>query len=75
MGPTGVGWVLKIRDELPMGDIIRAVDAGVGPLAGAVVRGEDHLVVRNVGGRRAATAGRPSPSWSRWSVRRAPRRT
>ena len=37
-GPDGVGWVLKIRDDLPMGDIIRAVDAGIGPLAGAVVR-------------------------------------
>ncbi len=47
-GPTGVGWVLKIRDDLPMGDIVRAVDAGVGPLAGGVVRSEDHLVVRNV---------------------------
>jgi len=47
-GPDGVGWVLKIRDDLPMGDIIRAVDAGIGPLRGAVVRGEDHLVVSNV---------------------------
>jgi hypothetical protein len=46
--PAGVGWVLKIRDDLPMGDIIRAVDAGVGPLAGAEVRGEDHLIVSNV---------------------------
>jgi hypothetical protein len=46
-GPDGVGWVLKIRDDLPMGDILRAVDAGVGPLDGAVVRPEDHLVVRN----------------------------
>jgi hypothetical protein len=46
-GPDGVGWVLKIRDDLPMGDVIRAVEAGIGPLAGAVVRGDDHLVVRN----------------------------
>ena len=46
--PDGVGWVLNIRDDLPMGDIIRAVDAGVGPLAGAEVRGEDHLIVSNV---------------------------
>ncbi|MDQ4055028.1 MAG: hypothetical protein M3237_20355 [Actinomycetota bacterium] len=46
-GPDGVGWVLKIRDDLPMGDIIRAVDAGIGPLEGAVVRGEDHVVVHN----------------------------
>lgn len=43
----GVGWVLKIRDDLPMGDITRAVDAGVGPLDGAEVRAEDHLVVSN----------------------------
>jgi hypothetical protein len=56
-GPDGVGWVLKIRDDLPMGDIIRAVDAGVGPLDGAVVRGEDHVVVHN-----AATDG--SESWA-----------
>ncbi len=53
----GVGWVLKIRDDLPMGDIIRAVDAGIGPLAGAEVRGEDHLIVSN-----AATDG--SASWA-----------
>ncbi len=56
-GPEGTGWVLKIREDLPMGDIIRAVDAGVGPLAGAEVRGEDHLVVSNV----AADAGE---SWA-----------
>ncbi len=56
-GPEGVGWVLKIREDLPMGDILRAVDAGVGPLAGAEVRGEDHLVVSNV----AADAGE---SWA-----------
>ncbi len=56
-GPNGVGWVLKIRDDLPMGDITRAVDAGVGPLAGAVVRSEDHLVVHN-----AALDG--SDSWA-----------
>lgn len=46
-GPDGVGWALKIREDLPMGDIIRAVDAGIGPLAGAQVRGEDHLVLRH----------------------------
>ena len=45
-GPEGVGWVLKIRDDLPMGDITRAVEAGVGPLAGAVVRAEYHLVMK-----------------------------
>jgi hypothetical protein len=46
-GHGGTGWVLKIREDLPMGDIIRAVNAGIGPLEGAVVRGEDHLVVQN----------------------------
>ena len=46
-GPEGTGWVLKIRDDLPMGDITRAVEAGVGPLAGAVVRAENHLVMKN----------------------------
>lgn len=56
-GPDGVGWVLKIREDLPMGDIIRAVDAGVGPLAGAVVMGDDHLVAMD-----AATEG--SESWA-----------
>lgn len=56
-GPDGVGWALKIRDDLPMGDIIRAVDAGVGPLEGAVVRGADHLVVSNA-------AVDPTQSWA-----------
>ena len=46
-GPEGTGWVLKIRDDLPMGDVTRAVEAGVGPLAGAVVRAENHLVMKN----------------------------
>ena len=45
-GPEGTGWVLKIRDDLPMGDITRAVEAGIGPLAGAVVRAEYHLVMK-----------------------------
>lgn len=49
-GPEGTGWVLKIRDDLPMGDVSRAVEAGVGPLAGAVVVAEDHLVTRNAEG-------------------------
>lgn len=45
-GPEGAGWVLKIRDDLPMDQVAEAVEAGVGPLAGAVVREERHLVMK-----------------------------
>lgn len=71
-GPEGTGWVLKIRDDLPMGDVSRAVEAGVGPLAGAVVVAEQHLVTRNAEGNGDASwaadpeltalAGAPSPA-------------
>lgn len=56
-GPDGAGWVLKIRDDLPMGDITRAVEAGLGPLSEATVLAEDHLVVLG-----AATD--PAESWA-----------
>lgn len=42
-GGTG-GWVLAFRENLAMGQVTRAVKAGVGPLRGAVVDAADHLV-------------------------------
>jgi hypothetical protein len=38
------GWVLSFREDLAMGGVERAVRAGVGPLKGAVVDADDHLV-------------------------------
>lgn len=38
------GWVLAFHDDVPVGAIRRAVEAGVGPLAGAVVDESRHLV-------------------------------
>lgn len=38
------GWVIAFRDRLPMTTVQRAVRAGVGPLAGAVLDQERHLV-------------------------------
>ncbi len=38
------GWVLAFRDSTAMGDVRRAVQAGVGPLAGAVVDADRRLV-------------------------------
>jgi hypothetical protein len=39
------GWVLSIRLIIDMAAVQRAVDAGVGPLAGATVIPDEHLVV------------------------------
>jgi hypothetical protein len=39
------GWVLSIRMIVDMAAVQRAVDAGVGPLAGATVIADEHLVV------------------------------
>jgi hypothetical protein len=38
------GWVIAFREDLAMGQVQRAVQAGVGPLKGAVVDAADHLV-------------------------------
>ncbi|MBM0123423.1 hypothetical protein [Pimelobacter simplex] len=43
-GDAGRGWVLAFHDKVPMPAIHRAVEAGVGPLAGAVVDDTRHLV-------------------------------
>ncbi|WGY02184.1 hypothetical protein QI633_00140 [Nocardioides sp. QY071] len=40
----GKGWVLAFHDKVPMPAVHRAVEAGVGPLAGAVVDDGRHLV-------------------------------
>ena len=44
-GPEGNGFVLRFRPDLPLAGVTRAVRGGVGPLAGARVLAEDHLVV------------------------------
>ncbi|HYG94464.1 MAG TPA: hypothetical protein VD859_12860 [Nocardioides sp.] len=43
-GGDAEGWVLAFRDGLPMTGVQRAVQAGVGPLAGAVLDPERRLV-------------------------------
>lgn len=44
-GPGGNGFVLSFRPDLDMDPVARAVSDGVGPLAGATVLRDDHLVV------------------------------
>ena len=44
-GPDGNGFAVAFRPDLPMTAVSGAVDAGVGPLAGATVLADDHLVV------------------------------
>ena len=44
-GPDGKGFVIRLRPDLPLAGVTRAVKAGVGPLAGARVIPADHLVV------------------------------
>jgi hypothetical protein len=56
-GPTGHGFVLAFRSDLDMGAVARAVQAGVGPLAGATVRPRDHLLL-------AGVAADGSTSWA-----------
>lgn len=43
-GPAGEGWVLSFRDDLDLDAVRRAVDDGVGPLAGAKVDADNRLV-------------------------------
>ena len=38
------GWIIALHDDVPMANIARAVTAGVGPLKGAVVDADRHLV-------------------------------
>lgn len=51
------GWVLKLRDDLDMGGVRRAVDDGVGPLTGARIAAEARVI--GVG-----TANDPGQSWA-----------
>jgi hypothetical protein len=44
-GPDGNGYVLAFRPDLDLAGVARAVRAGAGPLDGARVIAEDHLVV------------------------------
>lgn len=49
------GFVLRLDDDVDMSEVQSAVDAGVGPLAGAVVSVPDRLVGRGVTGDAAAS--------------------
>lgn len=44
LGTAGEGWVLKLRDDLDLDGVRRAVEAGEGPLGGAVVDTTNSLV-------------------------------
>jgi hypothetical protein len=44
-GPDGNGYVVAFRPDLDLGAVSRAVDAGAGPLEGAHVIADDHLLV------------------------------
>lgn len=50
-GPEGNGYVLALRPDLDLQRVAGAIDAGVGPLAGAELRERDHLVVSGVAAR------------------------
>lgn len=43
-GGGTTGWALAFREDMAMGEVSRAVRAGVGPLKGAVVDTTEHLV-------------------------------
>lgn len=47
-GPGGPGYVLAFRDDQPMQEVQDAVDAGAGPLEGAEVLADEHLVVSGI---------------------------
>ncbi len=47
-GPSGAGYVLAFRPDQDMAKVQRAVDAGVGPLDGATVWPDLHLLVQGV---------------------------
>ncbi len=56
-GPDGNGFVLAFRTDLDLAPVVRAVEAGVGGLAGAQVLPESHIVV-------SGTADAEEPVWA-----------
>ena len=44
-GPDGNGYIVAFRPDLDLGGVSRAVEAGTGPLDGARVIAQDHLLV------------------------------
>jgi hypothetical protein len=56
-GPDENGFVIRFRPDLPLDGVAAAVKTGVGPLAGARVVPEDHLVV-------SGTAGEGEQVWA-----------
>ena len=72
-GPDGAGYVLAFRPDQDMPEVQAAVDAGVGPLDGATVWPDLHLLAR-ASPRRATPSGRAirtssTSCRSRWSRR------
>lgn len=55
--PTGDGWVIQLRDDLDLGGVQRAMDAGEAPLQGATIDRARALVSRD-------TTEVPSSSWA-----------
>ncbi|CAN5481650.1 hypothetical protein BH11ACT8_BH11ACT8_12620 [soil metagenome] len=55
--PSGAGWVLRLRDDLDLDGVQRAIDAGVPSLAGGVIDAERHLVTQGA-------AASPEASWA-----------
>ena len=56
-GPDGNGYVIRFRPDLPLAGVTGRSRPGVGPLAGARVIPEDHLVV-------SGTAGKGEQVWA-----------
>ncbi|MEP9384211.1 hypothetical protein [Nocardioides sp. KR10-350] len=56
-GPSGDGWVLRMKGNVPMAAVRRAVRARGGPLAGVEVDAAHHLVTRGA-------AGPGEPNWA-----------
>ena len=56
-GPSGEGYVVKLRDDLALDGVQQAVAASDGPIAGAAVDDDAHLVT-------LGTTGEPTQSWA-----------
>lgn len=44
-GPEGDGWVIKLRDDVASAGVTRAIDDGVGPLAGTDYYSTTHVIL------------------------------
>ena len=73
-GPDGNGYVLAFRPDLDLAAVSRAVEAGAGPLDGARVIAEDHLVVAGTA-EDGEGSGRTTRRGTAWSASPRRRRT